>query len=137
MKNIPLIQVLAFILALLLSACAGTGSTGNQYSGERLFTVAASVDAVEAINRAKQAFQQQNIEVTGQNPQSGYLSGRLIKGSWINKLSYLVEVRLNVLQPGRIKVSTTATAGPEVAFTTDLDNIVNDFYVAYEPLITR
>ena len=129
------IRLIALLSVVFFSACAGMGTTGQRYTGERLLLSNITLDQPAAIELARSAFDRQGIEVTGQHPQSGYLSGKLNRGSWINRVSYLVEVRLTIPGPDRVKVSATAIAGPEVAFTSELDGIVNDFIAEFESLL--
>ncbi len=120
------------LIILWIWGCAGMGTTGSKYMDQKTFQVGHDIDIQEATTMAIQALQLMGVTLTKQNAAAGFLAGELKKGSWINRVTYFVEV--HILTPGGnlVKAHATAVAGPEIAYTDELDNIVEDFYQAFE-----
>jgi len=117
---------------LLVSGCAGMGTTGSKYMDQRTFQMGHDIDIQEATGMAIQAFQLMGVTLTKQNAAAGFLAGELKKGLWINRMTYFVEVHISTPGGNQVKAHATAIAGPEVAYTDELDNIIEDFYKAFE-----
>ena len=130
-KN-PKIIFSMLLTLLLIWGCAGMGTTGSKYMDQRTFQTDHDISIQEATDIATKALQIMGVTLTKQNAAAGFLAGELKKGFWINRVTYFVEVHISSPGGGMVKAHATAVAGPEVAFTDDLDNIVEDFYKAFE-----
>ena len=122
---------------LLVWGCAGMGTTGSKYMDQRTFQIGRDIGIQKATSIAVQALQIMGVTLTKQNEAAGFLTGELKKGFWVNRQTYFVEVHISAPGGGMVKAHATAVAGPEVAFTDELDNIVEDFYKAFENLSTN
>jgi hypothetical protein len=120
------------LILLLVWGCAGMGTTGSKYMDQQTFQIDRDISIQEATAVAVQALQIMGVNLTKQNAAAGFLAGELIKGFWINRQTFFVEVHISTPGAGVVKAHATAVAGPEVAFTDELDNIVEDFYKAFE-----
>ena len=134
-RAIPGIVIL--LLALILGGCAGLATTGQKHTAEQDFSVAAAIDLPAAVELAARVFEQQMVIVTGSSPPSGYIAGITYRGRSINRISFTLMVDIRQPGPGMLRVKATSTAGPEVAFTTDLDDIAEDFVRAYGEALAR
>ena len=130
-------RVFLVILVLLTSACAGLATTGQKYTAEGDFAAPSMMDKTAAIELAAEVFRQQEVVETGRSPSSGFISGITYRGYSINRISFLMMVDIDIPAPGSLHVKATSTAGPEVAFTTDLDDIAEDFVRAYGKALGR
>ncbi len=119
------------VLMLGLSACAGLATTGQKYVAERDFAGVDGMTIEAAVALADDVFSQQQIVATGRSAPSGYISGITYRGSGFNRISFTLMVDITRPGPERLRVKATSTAGPEVAFTTDLDDIAEDFVAGY------
>ena len=126
------ILLLSIVTLLLFTGCAGMGTTGSKYMNEHTFQVNQDINLEEATNLAAQALQDMEVNITEQNNASGFLAGVLTTGWWVNKETYFVELYLSTSGKQQVKVHASSIAGPQTAFTNELDDIVEDFYEAYE-----
>ena len=131
------IVLLSILSVLLLAGCAGMGTTGSKYMNERTFQVNRDINIQEATDMAALALQDMEVTVTEQSGASGFLAGKLVTGWWVNRMSFFVEVYISTPGKQQVKVHASAVAGPEVAFTDELDDIVEDFYEAYEKRLSN
>lgn len=81
--------LLSIISRVLLTGCAGMGTTGSNYVHENTFKVNQDISLQEATDLAALALQDMEVAITEQNEASGFLSGRLEKGWWVNRMSFL------------------------------------------------
>ena len=125
-------SMLLLLTILLVWGCAGMGTTGSKFMDQQTFQIGRDISIQEATSVAVQALQIMGVTLTKQNAAAGFLAGELKKGFWINRVTYFVEVHISTPGGGMVKAHATAVAGPEVAFTDELDNIVEDFYKAFD-----
>ena len=126
-----------FVAVLLVSGCAGIATSGQQYNAEQVFAVDSAIDLQAASDLALEVCQQQEVTITGSSLSSGFISGLVYRGSGINRMSFFVDIYVGVPQPGQVRLKVTSTAGPEVAMTTDLDDIAEEFVRAYAEAASR
>jgi hypothetical protein len=131
-KNTKRKFAMLLLTLLLVWGCAGMGTTGSKYMDQRTFQTGHDISIQEATSIAVQALQIMGVTLTKQNAAAGFLTGELKKGFWINRVTYFVEVHISTPGGGMVKAHATAVAGPEVAYTDYLDNIVEDFYKEFE-----
>jgi len=117
---------------LLLSSCAGMGTTGSKYMNERIFHVSKDINIEKATNVAVEALQSMKVKITQQNRASGFVSGIYETGIWVNRETFFIELYISTPDKKQIRVHATTVAGPQTAFTNELDDIVDDFYKAFE-----
>ena len=130
-------MTLVSLAALFVCSCAGMGTTGSKYMDQKIFPVPQAMTLEEATIRGAQAVRDTGGLVIKQTDSAGFISAKITKGWWINKLSYFLEVHLSMPEKGRLKAHASSVAGPEVAYTDELDSIVNDFYKAFEKALAR
>lgn len=123
---------LSVVSLLFFAGCAGMGTTGSKYMNEHVFHVNHDIEIEKATSLAVQALRDMEVQVTKQNTASGFVSGILTTGWWVNKETFFVEVYISTPGKREVKVHATSVAGPQTAFTNELDDIVDDFYAAYE-----
>ena len=124
--------LLSILSILLLSSCAGMGTTGSKYMNERIFNVNQDINIEKATNVAVQALQSMKVKVTEQNNASGFISGIYETGIWVNRETFFIELYISTPDKKQVRVHATTVAGPQTAFTNELDDIVDEFYVAFE-----
>jgi hypothetical protein len=99
---------------------------------ERTFEVQYAIDMQQATELAAQAFLGIERTTLGQkNTATGFVSGKRMVGWWVNTQSYFYEMYITTPGDRSVKVHITTIAGPEVAFTDELDDLADDFYEAY------
>lgn len=131
-KNSLRLILLSILSMLLLSSCAGMGTTGSKYMNERIFHVNQDINIEKATNVAVQALQNMKVKVTQQNSASGFISGIYETGVWVNRETFFIELYISTLDKKQVRVHATTVAGPQTAFTNELDDIVEDFYKSFE-----
>ena len=131
------IMILTMFSVLLLTGCAGMGTTGSKYMNQRIFTTKHDIKIQKATEIAIQAFQDMEVVLSKKNMASGFISGVLTTGWWVNKETYFLEVYISIPDAKHVKIHATSTAGPQTAFTNELDDIVEDFYAAYKKNLDR
>jgi hypothetical protein len=126
-----------FFAALFAGGCAGIGTTGSKYMDQKIFSVPQIMTLEEATLRGAKAIQDMGGLVIKQTDSAGFLSAKITKGWWVNKISYFLEVHLSLAEKGKLKAHASSVAGPEVAYTDELDDLVNDFLKAFEKALTE
>jgi len=138
MRSNGLACMITMILAVLfLCSCAGMGITGSKFMDQKIFSVPQAMTLEEATMRGAQAVRNTGGLVIKQTDNAGFVSAKIEKGWWVNKMSYFLEVHLSMAEKGKLKAHVSSVAGPEVAYTDELDDIVNDFYKAFEKALTK
>ena len=128
-----LIVLFAAASMAMLSSCAGVGMVGSKYMNERTFEVPHAIDMPQATELAAQAFLSIERTTLGQkNTATGFVAGKRMVGWWVNTQSFFYEIYITTPGERSVKVHITTIAGPEVAFTDELDDLAEDFYNAYE-----
>ena len=126
------ILLLSIVSMLLLVGCAGMGTTGSKYMNEHTFQAKYDINIQEATDIAEQAFGVMEVRLMKKNAASGFLSGVLTTGFWVNKETFFIEVYISTPGKNQVKIHATTVAGPQTAFTNELDDIVENFYKAFE-----
>lgn len=121
----------------LLHACAGMGTTGSKYMEERSYNVYSDTSLEQASQLAAEALQNMGMEITRENTAAGFLAAKKVFGFWVNKQTMFMEVHLSMPSSGTVKAHAISIAGPEIAFTDELDNYVRNFYKEYEKALAR
>jgi len=125
------------MMAALLQACAGMGTTGSKYMEERSYSICQDATLEQASQLAVEALQNMGMEITRENAAAGFLAAKKVFGFWVNKQTMFMEIHLSMPSSGTVKAHAVSIAGPEIAFTDELDNYVRDFYKEYEETLAR
>ncbi|MBW1982022.1 MAG: hypothetical protein JRJ12_12460 [Deltaproteobacteria bacterium] len=123
--------LIALLAVLLLARCAGMRHTDRQaVPGDY------NVSVAESVKTAAQAMQRLGFWITKQNEAAGYLYGEKVETRWGAKGTYYLQVHIGRSPGGPIEVSATSIAGSDIAYTDELPGIVNDFYTAFNDILT-
>lgn len=132
MKNRIFTIMLAITLVqLMLFGCAGMRHTKKQTMPAKY-----DVSVAEGTRIAAQAMQRTGFMITRQNDATGYLFGEKVKGAGIMRETFYLEVHIGKDVGSGLKVQATSIAGPEIAFTDELDDRVDEFFVAFSDIFT-